>query len=314
MKSLKALNLKQIERCLSLSLILMAVASTTVFAAPASPELQLDANGYVTCSTSSRGRNFEGSDYDYSAAQSNVIRQCQLDAITSNSECASNVSCFNSDSGGYGNSGSIGGYGTPVVRCDTSSNGRAFAAENIDSYLAQDSAIRQCQADPYTSNSQCSNNVSCSDSGNSGNMGGGGGYDPGGYTYPPAASILQRCTTSSSGDLFEASSIDVNVAQEQALGRCESQRYTSRYQCEANLRCGPDGYVSGGYGPSPQPVVVLDHPLPAPRPIVIIQPGRPGPRPQGGGYGGGGRGSPGGGRPLPQGGRPVGPQPRPVIR
>ena len=104
---------------------------------------------FISCETTSNGRHYSDESRDSSLARSSAINQCTSSSYTSNPECRANVVCGDDL------------YTSPMMRCETSSNGRNYSDESRDEALAQASAIRKCTGSSYTSNAECRANYYC---------------------------------------------------------------------------------------------------------------------------------------------------------
>ncbi len=185
------------------------------------------------CTTSSRGLNFSSYNSDINSASSEAVGQCQSNPYTSNDECRQNLRCDHNSYNPYPGNPS---YPGDRVSCTSSSRGLTFRGEGYNADQASRDAVSQCQANPYTSNEECRQTLSCSN----------GGYNPPpSYppTYPnPPSSGSVSCSTQSRGRYFNRQGWDYNQVSNDVVRECIGDRYTDSNECRRNLQCNNDGY------------------------------------------------------------------------
>jgi hypothetical protein len=101
-----------------------------------------------SCLTYSRGLIFEQRGFDLELVLEQVRQQCQANSVTSNSECVNRAHCQPTST-------------LRTITCRSMSRGLQFAGTSWDRGAATDIAVRACQSNPSTSDSECSSQVSC---------------------------------------------------------------------------------------------------------------------------------------------------------
>lgn len=101
-----------------------------------------------SCLTYSRGLIFEQRGFDLELVLEQVRQQCQANSVTSNSECVNRAHCQPTST-------------LRTITCRSMSRGLQFAGTSWDRGAATEIAVRACQSNPSTSDSECSSQVSC---------------------------------------------------------------------------------------------------------------------------------------------------------
>lgn len=147
-----------VSRCQSASFTVNSQCSSSVQCGDTNAMMVPYPSGRVSCSTSSHGLNFQtnGEANDVAAVANNVATQCQQNSVTVNAECTGNVRCQDASNLPPP------GYGDDIV-CRTTSHDIPFEARGPQSDINNltSSVISQCQQNPVTVNTECTQNVHC---------------------------------------------------------------------------------------------------------------------------------------------------------
>lgn len=109
-------------------------------------------SGNVSCTTSSNHLHFVSVTGDTLSAVTNALNQCKANPYTQNYECQRNVRCEDA------------GPMIPadrVTTCTTHSNRLTFTQTSSDINVASSNAVQQCEANRYTQNYACRQNLTC---------------------------------------------------------------------------------------------------------------------------------------------------------
>ena len=184
--------------CLSL----LAISSLGAFA-------QAQSNFMTSCRTESVGIVFQVQDPIASIANQKVVEQCSQNSSTNNQECAANVICDDQNS-------------WQSFHCSTVSAGKEFSYNDSNQDFASKIAVAQCQKDSSTNNSECQNNVGCTQS-----QSGGWGGNPQSYL----------CESVSHGTLFQSQDTIQSIALNLVIQKCSRDSSTSNAECNNNSDC-----------------------------------------------------------------------------
>ena len=164
--------------------------------------------GAVACTTQSHSLPFNLSGQDELTTQAQVIRLCEANSSTANSECFANAVC------------QIQPALPPsaAFSCMSESKGLVFTATQQDQFGASNAAIRACQANASTSNDECAGSVQCE------------------FADTSGASNFS-CSTQSQFLQFAGQSAIRFEALAQAVRSCQSNASTSNVECRQNVNC-----------------------------------------------------------------------------
>ncbi len=159
------------------------------------------------CTTNSQSNPFASSASNELEAQVQVIKACQADAHTNNSECAQNVQCSATSNHSYS-----------YYSCVSESQSKLFTSSGRDSAVAKLDAIKACQADAHTNNSECMNNAQCEAV----------------YESPS----LSACITTSQSVPFtiEERKFHFEIMKD-VVDQCQADARTNNSECRSNVQC-----------------------------------------------------------------------------